>query len=152
MLCHIRLFATPRTVACQASLSVGFSRQEYWSVLRFPSPGDLPYSGIKPGSPALQADSLPSEPPGMLSVIVVHRLSCSAARGIFPDQELNLCPLHWQMASHPLYHQGSPVLLFSRRIPSALFHPMRARPADLRLGCATCTDTWNLGKLTVCPF
>jgi len=41
-----------------------FSRQEYWSGLPFPSPGDLPDPGIKPGSPALQADSLPSEPPG----------------------------------------------------------------------------------------
>ena len=50
----------PRTVACQAPLSVGFPRQEYWSGLSFPSPGDL----IEPGSPALQADSLPSEPPG----------------------------------------------------------------------------------------
>ena len=41
-----------------------FSRQEYWSGLAFPSPGDLPDSGIKPGSPALQGDSLTSEPPG----------------------------------------------------------------------------------------
>jgi len=48
------------TVACQAPLSMGFSRQEYWSGLPFPSPGYLPNSGIKPGSPALQADSLPS--------------------------------------------------------------------------------------------
>ena len=43
---------------------MGFSRQEYWSGVPFPSPGDLPDSGIKPGSPALQADALPSEPPG----------------------------------------------------------------------------------------
>ena len=50
--------ATPRTVACQAPLSMGFSRQEDWSGLPFPSPGDLPDPGIKPGSPALQADSL----------------------------------------------------------------------------------------------
>ena len=52
---------TPRTVACQASLSMGFSRQEYWSGLPFPSPGDLLDPGIEPGSPALQADSLPTE-------------------------------------------------------------------------------------------
>ena len=45
-------------------LSMGFSRQEYWSGLPFPSPGDLPNSGIEPESPALQADALPSEPPG----------------------------------------------------------------------------------------
>ena len=51
----------PWTVAHQAPPSMGFSRQEYWSALPFPSPGDLPVPGIKPGSPALQADSLPSE-------------------------------------------------------------------------------------------
>ena len=49
---------TPWTVAYQASLSKGFSRQEYWSRLSFPSPGDLPDPGLNPGSPALQADSL----------------------------------------------------------------------------------------------
>ena len=52
---------TPRTVACQAPLSMGFSRQEYWSGLPFPSPGDLPNPGIEPGFPILQADSLPPE-------------------------------------------------------------------------------------------
>ena len=52
-------FATPWTVARQAPLSMGFSRQEYWSELPFPSQGDLPDSGIKPTSPALQVDSLP---------------------------------------------------------------------------------------------
>ena len=57
--------ATQWTVTLQAPLSMEFSRQEYWSVLPFPSPGDLLNPGIKqPGSPALQADSLPSEPPG----------------------------------------------------------------------------------------
>ena len=58
------LFVTPWTVARQAPLSMEFSRQEYWSGLPFPSPGDLPNPGIKSGSPALQVDSLPSEPPG----------------------------------------------------------------------------------------
>jgi len=52
------------TVAHQAPLSMGFSRQEYWSGLPFPSPGDLPDPGIKPRSPALQADTLTSEPRG----------------------------------------------------------------------------------------
>ena len=56
--------ATPWTVAHQAPLSMGFSRQEYWSGLPFPSPGDLPNPGIEPGSRALQADALSSEPPG----------------------------------------------------------------------------------------
>ena len=55
---------TSWTVACQAPLSMGFSKQEYWSVLPFPSPGDLPNPGIKPRSPVLQVDSLPTEPQG----------------------------------------------------------------------------------------
>ena len=62
----VRLFATPWTVAYQASLSMGFSRQEYWSGLPFPSPGDLPDPGIKPRSPTLQEDTLPCEPLGKL--------------------------------------------------------------------------------------
>ena len=61
---HVRLFVTPCTVTHQAPLSRGFSRQEYWSGLPFPSPGDLPNPGIEHGSPALQTDSLLSEPPG----------------------------------------------------------------------------------------
>ena len=54
----VQLFVTPWTVACQTPLSMGFSRQEYWSGLPFPSPGHLPNPGIKLGFPALQADSL----------------------------------------------------------------------------------------------
>ena len=63
-LSRVRLFATPWTEAYQAPLSMGFSRQEYQSGLPVPSPGDLPDPGIKAGSPTLQADALPSEPPG----------------------------------------------------------------------------------------
>ena len=62
----VRLFVTPWTVACQPPPSMGFSRQEYWSGWPFPSPGDIPNPGIEPGSPALQADALLSEPPGKL--------------------------------------------------------------------------------------
>ena len=58
------LFVTPWTVTYQAAPSMEFSRQQYWSGLSFPSPGDLPNPGIEPGSPALQVDALPSEPPG----------------------------------------------------------------------------------------
>ena len=64
LLSHVRLSATPWTVAHQAPPSMGFSRQEYWSGLPFPSPGDHPGPGIKPRSPVLQADALTSEPPG----------------------------------------------------------------------------------------
>ena len=62
----------PWTVACQAPLPMAFSRQEYWSGLPFPSPEDLPDPGIKPGSPAFQADSLPSEPQAKPYVIRVN--------------------------------------------------------------------------------
>ena len=55
---RVQLFETPWTVAHQAPLSTGFSRQEYWSGLPLPSPGDLPDPGVEPVSPALQADSL----------------------------------------------------------------------------------------------
>ena len=60
LLSHVRLFAIPWTVAYQAPPSMGFSRQEYWSGLPFP----CPVPGIEPGSPAFQADTLTSEPPG----------------------------------------------------------------------------------------
>ena len=62
-LSRVQLFVTPWTVAYQAPQSMEFSRQEYWSGLPFPSPGDLPNPGIEPRSPTLQADALLSEPP-----------------------------------------------------------------------------------------
>ena len=71
-LSHVCLFATSYTVAHKAPLSCGFSRQEYWSGLPCPFPGDLPCPGIKPRSPSLQGDSLLSEPPGELKYQVKH--------------------------------------------------------------------------------
>ena len=71
----VRLFATPWTVACQAPPSMGFSRQEYWSGLLFPSLRDLPYPRIEPRSSALQADTLLSEPPGKKTIRAVIKLS-----------------------------------------------------------------------------
>ena len=67
-LSHVRLFATPWTVAYQAPPSMGFSRQEYWNGLSFPSPGDLPDPGIEPRYPAFQADASTSQPPGKLDL------------------------------------------------------------------------------------
>ena len=64
LLSRVQLFATPWTGAYQVPLSMGFSRQESWSGLPFSFPEDLPDPGIEPGSPALQADALTSEPPG----------------------------------------------------------------------------------------
>ena len=67
LLCCVQLFVTPWTVAHQAPLSMKFSRQEYWSGSPLPSPGDFSDPRIEPGSSALQAASLPSEPPGKTS-------------------------------------------------------------------------------------
>ena len=69
LLSCVWLFLTPWTVSWQAPLTMGFSRQEHWCGLPTPSPGDLPNSRTEPGSPALQADSLPSEPPGKPKVL-----------------------------------------------------------------------------------
>ena len=63
-LSHVQLFSTPWTVAHQAPPSMGFSKQEYWSELPLPSPGDLPDPGIEPRCPTFQEDALTSEPPG----------------------------------------------------------------------------------------
>ena len=65
----VQLFVTLWTVACQASWSMGFSRQEYWSGLPFPSPGDLPNPRVETGSPALQTDFFTTVPPGKPLVI-----------------------------------------------------------------------------------
>ena len=67
-LSRVQLFVTPWTVAYHAPPSRGFSRQEYWSGLPFPSPGDHPDPGIEARSPALEADALTSEPPGKPNV------------------------------------------------------------------------------------
>ena len=64
----VQFFVTPWTVACQAPLSMEFSRPQHWSGYLFPSPGDLPNLGIKPRSLALQVDSLLPEPPGKICV------------------------------------------------------------------------------------
>ena len=69
-LSHVQLFGTPWTVAYQAPPSMRFSRQEHWSGLPLPSPGDLPNPGIESGSPIVQADALPSKPPGKSEYIM----------------------------------------------------------------------------------
>ena len=91
-----------------APLSTGFSRQEYWSGLPCPPPGDLPDSGIKPRSPSSQADSLPSETPGKTKNTGV---GChSFLQGIFPTQESNRGLLHCRQILHQLSYQGSPCI------------------------------------------
>ena len=90
-------FATPWTVAHQAPPSMGFSRQEYWSGLSFPSPGDLPNLGIEPRSSAFQADALTSEPPGFPRQYCLCVLNRWGSWGV---EELHLtsgCLLRWRM-------------------------------------------------------
>ena len=130
----VRLFATPWTIAHQALPSMGFSRQEYWSGLPFPSPGDLPDPGIKPKSPALEADALTSESPGkpsamksesesrsvMSDSLWAHGLyspwnspgqntgmgSLSLLQGIFQTQGSNPGLPHCRRILHQLSHKG----------------------------------------------
>ena len=80
LLSHVRLFATPWTVACHALLSMGFSRQEYWSGLPFPPPGDLPNSGTEPKSPALPAGSLPPCHLGSICFLTIVNFGTRAPR------------------------------------------------------------------------
>ena len=85
----------------------GFSRQEYWSGLPCPPPGDLPNPGVEPRSLALHADSLPSEPPGKPKNTGVGRLSL--LQGIFLTQESNRDLLHCKQILYQLSYQGSPL-------------------------------------------
>ena len=89
---------TLRTVACQAPLSMGFSRQEHWTGLPFPSPEDLPNPGIEPRFPALQADSLPSEPPGKPQVN--KKVSFANYKHIMPTLPIQL-----------YFHNGNCILI-----------------------------------------
>ena len=93
LLSCVRLFVTPRTVAHQAPLSIRFSRQEYWTGLPFPSPWDLPKPGIKPGSPALQADSLPAEPPGKPQSLMFYWLCCLGLLQLMTGEEYRSRPV-----------------------------------------------------------
>ena len=111
LLSRVQLFATPWAVAYQAPQSMEFSRQEYWSRLPFPSPGDLPNPGTEPGSPTLQADTLLSDPPGKP---VIHRLKVSESCSVMSD---SLWP-------HGLYspwnspgHNTGVSISFSRGLP-----------------------------------
>ena len=98
------LTATPWTVAHQASLSMGFSSQEYWSELPFPSPGDFPNPGIKPESLSLQVDSLLLSHLGCPSGPQFEgNCDCSSWVNFKPDlphvPPLHLCDITWEIAA-----------------------------------------------------
>ena len=96
---------TTWTQAHQALLSMEFSRQEYWSGMSFPSPGDLPDPGIEPRSPALQADSLPAEPQGKPRSTGVGSLSL--LQQTFLTQESNHSLLHCRRILYQLSYKGN---------------------------------------------
>jgi len=98
--------ATPWTVANQALLSIVFSRQEHWSGLPCPPPGDLPNPGIEPRSPVLQTDCLPSEPPGKPMNTGVDSLSHFL--GTVSTQESNWGLLQYRWIFYQLSYRGSP--------------------------------------------
>ena len=108
--------ATPWTVACQTPCPWGFSRQEYWSGLPCPPPGDLLIPGIKPRSPTLLTDSLPSEPPGKLSACptLIEKLQYPCKVQTFP---LECCPPPTRLLFHglpsPYSFLSSPVIFIS---------------------------------------
>ena len=113
---HVQLFVTLWTVAFQAPLSMGFSRQEYWSGLPFPSPGDLPDTGIKPVSlmsSALEGGFFTLVPPSG-SVVSDSAAPWTVTRqaplsmGIFPNKGSNPGLLHCRWVLYCLSHQGSP--------------------------------------------
>ena len=108
-LSHVQLFAIPRTVAPQAPLSMECPRQEYWSGLLCLPPGDLPNPRIKPRSPTLQADSLPTEPLGKPKNTGVGSLSL--LQEIFLTQESNWGLLHCRWILYQLSCLGSPVFV-----------------------------------------
>ena len=114
---YVRLFAAPWTLAHQALLSMGSSRQEYWSGLPFPSPRDLPNPGIKPTSPALTGGFFTTEPLGKpiflyLFFLIFKILGCATQNGKsqFPEQGSHPypsppTPLHWK---HGVLTSGPP--------------------------------------------
>ena len=97
--------AIPRTVAHQDPLPMRFSRQEHWNGLPFPSPGDRPDPGVEPGSPALRADSLPSEPPGK-----------ATQAGLLPCRALH-APCRKHSFLHPVHPSISPQTVASESRP-----------------------------------
>ena len=130
-LSHFRVFATPWTVAHQAPLSMGFSRQEYWSRLAHPTPGDLPNPRIKlasPESPALAGGFFTTVQPGQVKVKLIQSCltlcdpipspgqnigggSLSLLQGIFPTQGSKPVLPHCRWILYQLSHQGSPGIL-----------------------------------------
>ena len=129
----------------------GFSRQDYWSELPCPPPGDLPNPGIRRKSPALQADSLLSEPPGKSENTGVGSLFL--LQGIFPTQETNQGLLHCRCIVFQLSYQGSPKELYSNKIvfKKDLHVSLKKKPEVYALRCSG-GYLWVLGSHAILNF
>ena len=114
----------PMDCSLPAPPSMGFSRQEYWSGLPFPSPGDLPDTGIEPWSPAFQADALTSEPPGKPKNTGVGSLY--HLQGIFQTQESNQGLLHCRQILYQLSYK-LPALNIIEQIQVSFFMAMKGK-------------------------
>ena len=112
VLSHVRLFATPWTVACQASLSMGIHQAIYWSGWPFPSPGDLPNPGMEPRSSALQADSLVSDSPGKSLYLCVYVCVCvhtgTYTHFIFRSDQISHSAVFDSLRPHEAQHARPP--------------------------------------------
>ena len=150
MLSRVRLFATPWTAACQAPLSMEFSRQEYWRGLPCLPPGDLPNPGIAPSSPTLQADSLLIEPPGKPCIFCTSPRPTSHSRvsaSRRPQPAGNLSPPYSPPAPGPIVtswvREPFSEALLPFLIPTFLdffFSPK----SNLRHGCVCRWFTWEV--------
>ena len=151
LLSRVRLFVTLWTVGHKASPSMGFPRQEYWSGLPFPFPGNLPDPGIEPGSPSLQADALTSEPNAYkglyrdLDVEAFHPLPLPqpgpGGSNILPGcgQTAKTLTFLWFHLSKASLEVQDFIQFFKRRAPkltsfTVAFHRHKIRPASLQLG------------------
>ena len=118
--------ATPWTEAYQAPLSMGFSRQQYWSRLPFPSPADLPDPGIEPTSPALQVDSLLSEPPGKpLETMTAGKSAASDILAVHPGASVGsftVNVLFLKQTCLPCVPRAASHLVLLEPLPSLLLH------------------------------
>ena len=123
MLNCVQLFVTPWTVACQVPLSMEFSRQEYWSVLPCPPPGNLPNPGIEPSSPALQA----SEPAGKPILSLGEHYFSGQINGWFQQQQpskyppnkphqVDIPPSEKNIFSIKVEHKEKPLVLWPKRL------------------------------------